>query len=88
MQPSRTAVDPCWIPLGAVGHCMRFNGRVFEAIEAARRHRQRCDLDHAALVVELAGDRYTIEIAPSRNADDAETRRGRDRPPSAAGYAG
>ena len=65
------AVDLYWIPLGAGGHCVRFNGRVFEAIEAARRHRQRCDLYHAALVVELDGDRYTIEVAPSPDADGA-----------------
>jgi hypothetical protein len=71
MKPSRTAVDLYWIPLGAGGHCVRFNGRVFEAIEAARQHRQPCDLYHAALVVELDGDRYTIEIAPSPNADEA-----------------
>ena len=72
MPPSRTAaVNLYWIPLGAGGHCVRFNGRVFEAIEAARQHRQRCDLYHAALVVELDGDRYTIEIAPSPNADEA-----------------
>jgi hypothetical protein len=72
MQTSRTAaVDLYWIPLGAGGHSVRFNGRVFEAIEAARQHRQRCDLYHAALVVELDGDRYTIEIAPSPEADEA-----------------
>jgi hypothetical protein len=72
MQTLRTAaVDLYWIPLGAGGHCVRFNGRVFEAIEAARRHRQRCDLYHAALVVELDGDRYTIEVAPSPDADGA-----------------
>jgi hypothetical protein len=64
-------VDLYWIPLGAGGHSVRFNGRVFEAIEAARRHRQRRDLYHAALVVELEGDRYTIEVAPSPNTDEA-----------------
>jgi hypothetical protein len=72
MQTSSTAaVDLYWIPLGAGGHCVRFHGRVFEAIEAARQHRQRCDLYHAALVVELDGDRYTIELAPSPDADEA-----------------
>jgi hypothetical protein len=65
-----TAVDLYWIPLGAGGNCVRFNGRVFETIEAARQHRERCDLYHAALVVELEGQRYTIEIAPSPNADE------------------
>jgi hypothetical protein len=72
MQASHTtAVDLYWIPLGAGGHSVRFNGRVFEAIQAARQHRQRCDLYHAALVVELNGDRYTIELAPSPDADEA-----------------
>jgi hypothetical protein len=60
-----------WIPLGAGGHCVRFNGRVFEAIEARRQHRARCDIYHAALVVELDEDRYTIELAPSPDADRA-----------------
>jgi hypothetical protein len=65
------AVDLYWIPLGAGGHSVRFNGGVFEAIEAARGQRRRCDLYHAALVVELDGERHTIEIAPSPNADEA-----------------
>src|SRR5919112_3489551 len=65
------AVDLYWIPLGAGGRYVRFNGRVFEAIEAARQRRQRCDLYHGALVVELGGDRYTIELAPSPDADGA-----------------
>ena len=30
------AVDLIWIPLGAGGHCVRFNGRVFEALAGAR----------------------------------------------------
>jgi hypothetical protein len=72
MRPSGTAAaDLYWIPLGAGGHCVRFNGRVFEAIQAARQHRRRRDLYHAALVVELDGERYTIEVAPSPDADEA-----------------
>lgn len=72
MQTSHAAaVDLYWIPLGAGGHSVRFNGRVFEAIEAARRHRPRCELYHAALVVECDGERYTIEVAPSPDADEA-----------------
>jgi hypothetical protein len=70
--PRTAAVDLYWIPLGAGGHAsVRFNGRAFEAIAAARQHRGRCDLYHAALVVELDGDRYTIEVAPSPDADEA-----------------
>jgi hypothetical protein len=70
--PSTTAaVDLFWIPLGAGGHCVRLNGRVYEAFEATYAHRPRCDLYHAALVVALDGDRYTIEIAPSPDADES-----------------
>ncbi|MDA0163263.1 hypothetical protein OM076_23515 [Solirubrobacter ginsenosidimutans] len=65
------AVDLYWIPLGAGGHSVRFNGQVFEAIDAARRRRRRRDLYHAAIVVQLDGDRYTIEVAPSPDADSA-----------------
>jgi hypothetical protein len=64
-------VDLYWIPLGAGGHSVRFNGRVFEALAAARGHRARCDLYHAALVVELAGHRHTIELTPSPDGDGA-----------------
>ena len=71
---SAATVDLYWIPLGADGHSVRFNGRVYEALKAARQHRRRYDLYHAALTVELDDDRYTIEIAPSPDAD--ETSRG------------
>jgi hypothetical protein len=71
MQAAPTAaVDLYWIPLGAGGHCVRLNGRIYEALEALRERRDRCDLYHAALIVELDGDRYAIEIAPSPNADE------------------
>ena len=65
------AVDLYWIPVGAGGHSVRFNGRVYEAIQAARWHRERCDLYHAALVVQLDGNRYTVEVAPSPDAHEA-----------------
>jgi len=64
------AVNLFWIPLGAGGHSVRFNGRVYEAVAAARQRRGRLDLYHAALVVELDGDRYAIEVAPSWDADE------------------
>ena len=68
---TQAAVDLYWIPLGAGGHCVRFNGRVYEAVAAACAHRGRCDLYHAALVVEVDGERHTIEIAPSPDADQS-----------------
>lgn len=73
MQPGRPAatlgrvVDLYWIPLGAGGHFVRFNGRVYEALVAARDHRPRRDLYHAAMIV----DGHAIEVAPSWDADDA-----------------
>jgi hypothetical protein len=65
------AVDLHWIPLGAGGHAVAFNGRVYEALMAARERRPRSALYHAALVVELDGGRYAIEVAPSPDADEA-----------------
>jgi hypothetical protein len=62
-------VDLYWIPLGAGGRFVRFNGRVFEALCAARDRRRRRDLYHAALVVRLDGEQYTIELAPSPDGD-------------------
>lgn len=61
-------VDLYWIPLGAGGHCVRLNGRIFEAVVAWRSHRVPCDLYHAALVVHLDGRRHTVEMAPVWNA--------------------
>lgn len=71
MPTAHAAIDLYWIPLGAGGHSVRLNGRVFEAIDAARRRRPRCDLYHAAMVVELDGERSTIELAPSPDGDAA-----------------
>ncbi|HYI19118.1 MAG TPA: hypothetical protein VD836_10440 [Solirubrobacteraceae bacterium] len=68
-QPTDAALDLYWIPLGAGGHSVRFNGRVFEALAAARDHRGRDDLYHAALIAQLDGVRHTIELAPSPDAD-------------------
>jgi len=58
-------VDLYWLPLGAGGHFVRFNGRVYEAAIALRQHRDRCDLYHAALQVHLDGDRFVIEMTPA-----------------------
>jgi hypothetical protein len=73
MRASNTAaVNLFWIPLGAGGHSVRLNGRVFEAVAAAHGHRRRCDLYHAALVVALDGENHTIELAPSPDVHEAQ----------------
>jgi hypothetical protein len=53
-----------WLPLGAGGHSVRYNGRVFEWLAARLEHRPACDLYHAALVVQVPEGRYVIEQAP------------------------
>jgi len=61
---TQPAVDLYWLPLGAGGHSVRLNGRVFEAVAALIARRDRCDLYHSALEVRVAELRYVIEQAP------------------------
>jgi hypothetical protein len=56
-----------WLPLGAGGHFVRWNGRLFEAAAARLAHREPHDLYHCALQVRLGPDRYVIEQAPVWN---------------------
>jgi hypothetical protein len=60
----RAAVDLYWLPLGAGGHSVRLNGRIFEAIAARAAHRPRFDLYHSALEVCVPDGRFVIEQAP------------------------
>jgi hypothetical protein len=57
-------IDLYWLPLGAGGHSVRLNGRVFEAFVAALERRERCDLYHSALELHLPEGRFVIEVAP------------------------
>jgi hypothetical protein len=66
------SVDLYWLPLGAGGHCVRLNGRVFEALVAHHERRERCDLYHSALEVRVGTDRWVIEMAPVWNTPDPE----------------
>ena len=59
------AIELWWLPLGAGGHSVRLNGRVYEAAAAARGRRERRDLYHAALRVRVADELYAIELAPA-----------------------
>jgi hypothetical protein len=64
---SVAGIDLYWLPLGAGGHSVRLNGRVFEAIVSRREHRPACDLYHSALEVHLPEGRFVIEMAPVRD---------------------
>jgi hypothetical protein len=58
------AVDLYWLPLGAGGHFVRLNGRVYEALAARLQRRPACDLYHSALQIELPEGTFVIEQAP------------------------
>lgn len=59
----RYGIDLLWIPLGAGGWFIRFNGRVWEAIQARRENRPPLDLYHSALEVHVPDGRFVIENA-------------------------
>ena len=63
---TEASVDLYWLPLGAgdAGRCVRFSGRLYEALVATQRHRAKSDLYHSALLVRLDGDVFAIEMAP------------------------
>jgi hypothetical protein len=60
-----TGIDLYWLPLGAGGHSVRLNGKVFEWFAARLQHRERRDLYHSALQVYVAEARFVIEQAPA-----------------------
>jgi hypothetical protein len=61
----RAGVDLYWLPLGAGGRSVRWNGRAFEAVAARMKHRSVRDLYHSALEVRLpATGCFVIEQAP------------------------
>lgn len=59
-----TGIDLYWLPLGAGGHSVRWNGRVFEWLAARLDGRERCDLYHSALQVHVPEARFVVEQAP------------------------
>ena len=63
--PSVAGIDLYWLPLGAGGHSVRLNGKVFEAVAARLGDRERCDLYHSALEVHVPEGRFVIEQAPA-----------------------
>ena len=68
--PPDASIDLYWLPLGAGGWFVRFNGHVYEAIKAHREHRHSLDLYHSALVVTVPSGRFVIENSwplPDRN---------------------
>jgi hypothetical protein len=61
-----------WLPLGAGGHFVRMNGRIYELVHAYRERRKPLDLYHTALEAYLPEGRFVIENAwPIPDADGA-----------------
>jgi hypothetical protein len=58
------ALDLYWLPIGAGGHFVRLNGRVYEALKATIERRAARDLYHSALQAHLPEGRFVIEQAP------------------------
>ena len=71
-EPTAASVDLYWLPLGAGGHSVRINGRIFEAAAALLERRDRRDLYHSALEVSLRPARFVIEMAPAWSGEAAE----------------
>ena len=63
--PSPAGIDLYWLPLGAGGHYVRLNGKVFEWFAARFEHPIRRDLYHSALQVYLPEGRFVIEQGPA-----------------------
>ena len=64
---SGIGVDIYWLPLGAGGHSVRLNGRVYEAVAARVQRRPTFDLYHSALVVCVPEGRFVVEQTPVRD---------------------
>lgn len=62
--PETAGVSVYWLPLGAGGRSIRWNGRVFEALVARHQRRSIRDLYHSALEVHLGTERFVIEMTP------------------------
>jgi hypothetical protein len=65
-------VDLYWLPLGAGGHFVRLNGRLYEALGARLQRRRAYDLYHSALQVELPEGTFVIEQAPVHDWSDKD----------------
>lgn len=61
MTRPEAGIDLCWLPLGAGGWFVRFNGRIYEAVHALLERRRPLDLYHSALQVRLPEGRFVVE---------------------------
>jgi hypothetical protein len=60
-------IDLYWLPLGAGGHFVRLNGRIYETLAAYREHRPPAPLYHSAMRVRSGETTYAVEMGPVWN---------------------
>lgn len=60
-------IDLYWLPLGAGGRWVRWNGRIYERLAAIRQRRRPCDLYHSALLIRSHRTTYAVEMGPVWN---------------------
>jgi hypothetical protein len=65
-------LDLYWLPLGAGGHSVRWNGRVYEALCALLERRAASALYHSALEVTLPPYSWMIEMTPVWSMDGGD----------------
>ena len=68
------SVELYWLPLGAGGHSVRINGKVYEAVAARIANRPRLAIYHSALRVHLDGSSYVVEQGPAEGRSGAVAR--------------
>jgi len=65
-------IDLFWLPLGAGGRFVRWNGRVYEWLLARREQRTPANLLHSGLTLSLDDIVYAVEMGPVWNVSDAD----------------
>jgi hypothetical protein len=60
-------LDLYWLPLGAGGHFVRWNGRLYEHLAAWHEHRRAGELYHCALLGRCGATTYAVEMGPVWN---------------------
>ena len=71
MNATTASLDLYWLPLGAGGHSVKWNGRVYEFVAARLARRRALDLYHSALEARVPEGRFVIEQAPVPDCDGA-----------------
>ena len=64
MTAADIGVDLFWLPLGAGGHSVRWNGRAYEAACAVLERRAAAELYHSALRISLPSGSWTLKMTP------------------------